>query len=274
MSVPSRPVPSSEPSSVVCRERARAANFAAVKATAQCQLCPFDILILNFEAGSQGPGPESSEGQVPEMIGSFHAPPRRKEAEELRDGYFPREETSANKRMKDVMPCCCISSFMRPTAAAAQARLWEKGRRPKPAKNEVLGALPGLLATGSGRGARSGRIHKGIGTKIDVAVDLFAAEDEPTEHAPQPPRREDRLQFAGTSFTSSGSVHVPRLVGAMPRLSCKAEGSELRGPKESHGALCNPPKEVDKQLLAENTWVRTDPKTQRKASMTIKLDHD
>ena len=75
-------------------------------------------------------------------------------------------------------------------------------------------------------------------------------QDEPTEHAPQPLHREDRFQLAptcricskqipvwvaksarneftttaphfaevATSFTSSGSVHLPQLVGAIPRL--------------------------------------------------------
>ncbi|CAE7282619.1 unnamed protein product [Symbiodinium natans] len=34
-------------------------------------------------------------------------------------------------------------------------------------------------------------------------------------------------------------------------------------------------REVDKRLLAESTWVRTDPHApEGKASMTIKLDHD
>lgn len=69
-----------------------------------------------------------------------------------------------------------------------------------------------------------------------------------------------------TSLLSGHKLHFKRQRGRQWSEPCR------------HMPLLQRPaceRQVDKQLLAENTWVRTDHTTpQRKASMTIKLDHD
>eukprot|EP00439_Symbiodinium_sp_Y106_P028690 s3801_g3.t1 len=159
------------------------------------------------------------------------------------DGYFPREETSANKRMQsgDCFPPTPSILRLKP----GYGRRAEDRSRPR-MKFWVLflGCLRLAVADGQEEPA-AGASTRASGPRSMLQLTSLQQR---------------------TSLLSGHKLHFKRQRGRQWSELCR------------HMPLLQRPaceRQVDKQLLAENTWVRTDPKTpQRKASMTIKLDHD